>query len=515
MLATRDIDNQLKVKGFQAYRMALNEMRTAVRDPKRSTGDGLLAAVRMFRFYEIVGFYAHTDGEMALFMNRGCYAKWSDAGRYLLASGRIVSFILGVGRRQRSPFSDIGWVTAPWKDTTKTPLEELTDILVQIPGLLQELDTIRTTSIDKRSSKAWNDLLDRCSGIEEAIVSWRKTIGNDIQTYDYIYSGGPLPIPQVDRDFAVLHLSFFYWSCSILLYTTIHMAATEAGQLTMHYSQIPFSRQGCPNYFDEKNPTLHAHRIIHALPLSYEPHAGGFGQLSSTFPLGLALRYLVVADSFPHEGGSQGSQQEFLQTTLSQPFMVSYSARFVGHLHRFDFFHWNYLVGFVIITIILVVGLIQEPPSVRMTSLPPSLLILQVGSTLVVVGILSKLGVRQPFPVSSTPKGSVFRPGILVIIEDVVAVDGGRGETYRSALMDRYATSVYFQVMIEKLNWFWGFGGMLMGVLMVSILSSVHDQTFAFGLGKVDDSMDLGWCLGGHYYLLGQVCIEERETYLV
>jgi hypothetical protein len=43
---------------------------------------------------QIKGYYAHTDGEMALFMNRGCYAKWSDAGRSLLASGRIVSVSL-------------------------------------------------------------------------------------------------------------------------------------------------------------------------------------------------------------------------------------------------------------------------------------------------------------------------------------------------------------------------------------------------------------------------------------
>lgn len=27
--------------------------------------------------------------------------------------------------------------------------------------------------------------------------------------------------------------------------------------------------------------------------------------------------------------------------------------------------------------------------------------------------------------------------------------------------------------------------------------------------------MDLGWCLGGHYYLLGQVCTQGRETDLV
>lgn len=27
--------------------------------------------------------------------------------------------------------------------------------------------------------------------------------------------------------------------------------------------------------------------------------------------------------------------------------------------------------------------------------------------------------------------------------------------------------------------------------------------------------MGLGWCLGGHHYLLGEVCVEGRETDLV
>jgi hypothetical protein len=139
----------------------------------------------------------------------------------------------------------------------------------------------------------------------------------------------------------------------------------------------------------------------------------------------------------------------------------------------------------VLVTIIIVIGLTQQPPSVRMTSLPPSILLVQVGFTLVIVGILAKLGVRQPFPVSSIPAGDVFLPGILVIIEDVVAVDGGRGRLYRSALMKRYRASLRFQRLIENLNWFWGFGGFVMGVLLICILASVRDESFAFGLGKL------------------------------
>lgn len=133
------------------------------------------------------------------------------------------------------------------------------------------------------------------------------------------------------------------------------------------------------------------------------------------------------------------------------------------------------------------VGLIEDPPSVRMTSLPPSILLVQVGLTLVIAGVLVKLGVRQPFPVSSHPAGEIFRPGVLVIIEDIVAVDGGKGEIYRFALMERYTASLRFRRLIEDLNWFWGIGGLLMGILLISIISSVHDQSFAFGLGKFYD----------------------------
>ena len=119
-----------------------------------------------------------------------------------------------------------------------------------------------------------------------------------------------------------------------------------------------------------------------------------------------------------------------------------------------------------------------------MTALPPSILITQVGFTLIISGVLAKLRVRQPFPVSSVPAGAVFRPGVLVIVEDVVAVDGGRGRAYRSALMARYTASLRFQRLIEDLNWFWGLGGFILGIILLSVLSSVHDETFAFGLGE-------------------------------
>ena len=229
-------------------------------------------------------------------------------------------------------------MTAPWNGTNKSALEELSDIMVQIPSFLEELDNIRATSVAKRCPEKRGSLLKKMYDVEQELLIWKFSMREDLLIYDCTHSGNPLPKPQVDRDFAVLHLSFFYWSCSILLYTTIHLVTNEADRDSSNAfsSSIPFSSEGCPNFLDERNPTLHAHRIVHALPLSYRPCAGGYTALSSSFPLGMALRYLVVAHHFPHECDSGAAQMEFLLQTVSQPFMGAYVAKFIDHLFKVD-----------------------------------------------------------------------------------------------------------------------------------------------------------------------------------
>lgn len=229
-------------------------------------------------------------------------------------------------------------MTVPWNDTRKSPLEQLTDILVQTPRLLEGLDIIRASPVERRRPHEWESLLENCSRLERQLLAWRRSMEDSLGTYDYMQSDSTIPLPQDDRDYPVLHMSFFYWSCSIILYTTIHIASNEAmqNQVKPHCSPVPFSSPGHPNYHDERNPTLHAHRIIHALPLSYKPHAGGYAALSSTFPLGMAVRYLLVAHFFPHGGDSGDTEYDFLQQTLSRPFMGAYIARFINHLQKVD-----------------------------------------------------------------------------------------------------------------------------------------------------------------------------------
>ncbi|KAJ5390998.1 uncharacterized protein N7496_002066 [Penicillium cataractarum] len=79
--------------------------------------------------------------------------------------------------------------------------------------------------------------------------------------------------------------------------------------------------------------------------------------------------------------------------------------------------------------------------------------------------------------------------------------------------MERYAASLRFRRLMENLNWFWGFGGLLVGICLISVLSTVHDQTFAWGLGWT-----IPWIWAGVWavittYWVKSALREEKRTW--
>ena len=96
--------------------------------------------------------------------------------------------------------------------------------------------------------------------------------------------------------------------------------------------------------------------------------------------------------------------------------------------------------------------------------------------------ILTQLRWRLPFNMSSTPKGSPWRPALFGFIEDAGAIEGQGGVEYRKQLMKRYEMSPRFRRMILLLSWGWGLG--LLGIASVAtVLIMVIDTDIGFGLG--------------------------------
>lgn len=134
-------------------------------------------------------------------------------------------------------------------------------------------------------------------------------------------------------------------------------------------------------------------------------------------------------------------------------------------------------------TAILIGASIPHEPLVRVLAIPVSLFFIQVSAELLLSGVLNLRGTPAPFKMSSVPKGGRIPPLVLTIVEDIVAVDGSAGKSYRKRLMDRYEASPRFRKMIRDLNWFWGIGAMLDGIGTLVVIWTVPKEV-AYGVGK-------------------------------
>ncbi|KAL7627941.1 hypothetical protein AAE478_002136 [Parahypoxylon ruwenzoriense] len=153
-----------------------------------------------------------------------------------------------------------------------------------------------------------------------------------------------------------------------------------------------------------------------------------------------------------------------------------------GKRWRFDFTHITLSVGYTIMTGILIGASIPHEPLVRPLAMPLPLFFIQVGSLALATGWMEANNMSTTCKVSSTPKGAPIPPVLLTFIEDVVAVDGGAGKTYRRRVLGRYKVSKRFRALIKGLNWFWGVGCVLIGIGALVVVWTVP-QEIAYGIG--------------------------------
>ncbi|TVY23122.1 hypothetical protein LHYA1_G007826 [Lachnellula hyalina] len=167
-----------------------------------------------------------------------------------------------------------------------------------------------------------------------------------------------------------------------------------------------------------------------------------------------------------------------------------------GRWYGLDYFSWNMIVGFIIVTAVLSVATGEEPVNIRQASMPQAIILYLASSQLIVTGLMAALGLKTPVRFSSTTRGSLMKPGIFVLIEDIVGVDGGGGPEFRDALMARYETSKVFRRLIAQMNWFWGIGSMIVAGGTTAIVYIVEDLNVVFALVRLVSPVDMGrnWC---------------------
>jgi len=147
-----------------------------------------------------------------------------------------------------------------------------------------------------------------------------------------------------------------------------------------------------------------------------------------------------------------------------------------------EFLQINILICITLFEIELVAGTAPNKPIVRLCAMPSPTICFYFGFLFCISAALTQMRKRLPFNMSSTDKGSLWKPALVAFIEDAGAVEG-RGEVgYRTNVMKRYEVSPMFRRMMLILTWIWGIG-FLLSASVSTILIMVLSEDIGFGVG--------------------------------
>ena len=174
-----------------------------------------------------------------------------------------------------------------------------------------------------------------------------------------------------------------------------------------------------------------------------------------------------------------------------------------------DFFGWNFIFGFVVLTVAISLGIALE--ILELASIPLSILILYICLELLICQAFMAFGIRAPFRISSIARGATVKPGVYVIAEDVVAVDAKQGRAFREAWQARYEASPAMRSHLRRLDLMWGASGLVVVAVIFGVVFGVENKLVWYGVGWA-----LPWAWAGTLALItfkmgSNVLRRERE----
>lgn len=258
-----------------------------------------------------------------------------------------------IARRRRSQLATPDWKSVPWEREEKSIKDKLVDILMDIPGHLEDLDNVRAAENPYTRARIRKAALFACGANIASIAAWEDEVGPELQIYDYLVSGLPLPIPKTDVDTALLQLTTLYWVVGILLYSTYGMLKKDemeaetpqpqTSQPTSYLSPPSSIASGAsgipspgmvreerpPKVDHRRDPRLLAYKIAYSVHLFWEPAAGAFGNHVGLFPLGVAMRFLASVEPIQTSEAYAQMRQLF-----RRPFLGTVVGEFLSNLQK-------------------------------------------------------------------------------------------------------------------------------------------------------------------------------------
>ena len=201
--------------------------------------------------------------------------------------------------------------------------------MVEMPGMLEDLDDLRTCKDVDTAANMRSELLDYCQKSIDTLQDWKLEMGDLLTKFDFTIAKLPLPTPVRDDELALLHLCNIYWMLCIYLSSTYtYTLATEPPGTTSDETDRGRALWDGPT--PDMDPTLNAHRIAHSVHLFFTKHFGAYAINVAIFPLGTALRWLMMVEPVDRIS----DERQLLINMFVQPFLGTYIGRFLEKLQR-------------------------------------------------------------------------------------------------------------------------------------------------------------------------------------
>ncbi|KAI1169602.1 hypothetical protein F4777DRAFT_572521 [Nemania sp. FL0916] len=305
----------------QSYCRALRKLYGALSNPYLVRDDSTLATCQLLSLVEMFHgadndimlqgskWHSHLSGFLSLIRTRTPHAYQSGVAHGLFTNGRYPLLVSALKDRQRFLLNTHYWRNIPWEQEPKSSLDKLYDILADLSELLADTDEMWRCDDLAQRANIRRDVLRACQCLDNSLKGWLEEKGSLAIFQD---ANGILINPTGSSDLLLAHMTVWYWTVYIILYSTM---------ISIHdppLSDIP----------EHINPLPYINNVTNALPYFWRPGAGLCGASLAAAPLGMCLH---VAMSAPHR---YAKEIAILQRLAIQREVASTVLPFLYSLHR-------------------------------------------------------------------------------------------------------------------------------------------------------------------------------------
>jgi hypothetical protein len=179
--------------------------------------------------------------------------------------------------RRRQILSQQEWKAVPWLEVPKTPKDELIDIMVELPGLLEDVDDMRQLAPGARKSGSREALVARCWELDSELQAWIARSAPAVNVDELLESGlDHVPTTELSK----VHILQLYSTVCVLLYSILRQLSGQAQY------QLPA----------RMDVRTHVMQIVRTMSIMLSQSAARWGMSTAAFPMGVALQTMLAAE---------------------------------------------------------------------------------------------------------------------------------------------------------------------------------------------------------------------------